>query len=103
MKDSIKANIIYVNKNTFENKKTGEVVDYAEFKLLVPIEKRKGSYSIGYDVLRFTTKAENYAVLVEYLNANEPLEITFKYSRLYDGTSKEKFSRKVDTINGKTL
>lgn len=82
----MKTTIIYVERNTFEDKK-GNAVSYCKFGCLEPVEKNDNK--VGCKVQYFTTKKENYDAIVEIYKKGASVNISFEYVEVID--------------NGKTL
>lgn len=74
--------IIKVEKNSFTDKQTGEVVEYTKLSCLVPVENKTNS--IGYDVESYTTKYDHYEQLVKIFKENKPVNINFDLVKVND-------------------
>lgn len=82
-------NIIRVYRNSFTDKKTGEVIDYCGVDLLSPV--RKSDNEVGYNVEHLTTKYDNFTKLVNIYSAGKPVKVVYDFIKLDNkGTMKKK-------------
>lgn len=82
-------NIIRVYRNSFTDKKTGEVISYCGVDLLSPVQKSVDE--VGYNVEHLTTKYANYDKLVNIYSAGKPVKIVYDFINLDNkGTIKKK-------------
>lgn len=94
----MKTSIIKVEKNSFTNKETGEVIEYSKIHCLVPVDKKENS--VGYDVESYTTKYEHYDKLVKIFEENKPVDISFELVKVND---KGHYKKKPIKINDWSL
>lgn len=88
----MKLSIIGVERNQFEDKKTGEVVQYCSVTLLEPVEQTADKY--GYNAIRYTTKYDNFDRILSLFKANKPVDVEFNYKQVgYSGTYKKKIAK----------
>lgn len=83
-----KTNILRVYHNSFANKETGEVIEYAGLDILVPVTSEK---EIGHKVEHLNFKAQYFANLVEIYKKGQPVELETELVQVDDkGTYKKK-------------
>ena len=86
MNDVLKVTIIRVSRNSFVDSK-GNEVKYCQFSVIAPAESNDNL--VGYDIKKFTTKYDNYAVLSNLLKANKSVNLTCEFRELPDGYYKQ--------------
>lgn len=83
-----KTNILRVYHNSFTNKETGEVIEYAGLDILVPVNSDK---EVGHKVEHLNFKAKYYQSLVDIYSKGQPVELETELVQVDDkGTNKKK-------------
>lgn len=91
-----KVNFVKVERNSFNDEKTGRKVDYCKFYCLVPTPETDNSF--GFDVESFTTKYGNYDTIKGYAKKGTPVDVELEYVKQKDGLYKAKIV-KIDGLD----
>lgn len=89
----MKAMFLRLEKGSFPNEKTGEIIDYCRMTFATKVENSENI--LGYDLFSVTTKASNYSKIKDFVSIKNPVEIEEEYIRAKEGL----FKRKVSKIN----
>jgi len=91
--EKVKAMFLRLEKGSFPDSKTGEIIDYCKMTFATKVEDNKDI--LGYELFATTTKATNYSKIKDFVSIKNPVEIEEEYVRAKDGL----FKRKVSKIN----
>lgn len=92
----MKYSIVRVERNSFKGK-DGNDVSYSKITFLVPVETTENL--TGYDIESYTTKKENYNILVEIFKKNKPVDVDFDLVKVDNQGRYKKKIKRIDEID----
>lgn len=92
----MKLSIIGVERNQFEDKKTGEIVSYCSISLLEPVEQSVDRY--GFVVTRYTTKYDNFDKVLSLYKNNKSVDVEFEFVKKDSQGNYRKKIKKLDEL-----